>query len=931
MFTFYDSENKPYELDEQIGRGGEGTVYVCDDFNLVAKIYHEPITDEKAEKLRWMARNKNEHLLKVAAWVIDVLHDAPNGKVVGFLMPNVKAKEIHELYSLKSRRVYFPEATWHFLVNTAANVARAFYSLHKNLHVMGDVNHGNCVVLADGTVKLIDCDSYSIKKGDSRYVCDVGVATHVPPELQGVDLGDVERVENHDNFGLAVIIFQLLFLGRHPFAGNYLGAEDKSLEDCIREQRFAYGADAESRMVRQPPGTLSLTDVSPRLSTLFERAFLIGEERPEPREWIEALEDLSNNLENCSIHPGHHFFNKLVACPWCRIESQTGLMLFPFVSSAQQDGKQPFNIFTVENLISNLGVSNNLPAKPQISMILPPPMPEIVEAQKQSRKNQSLIIGGQFVSLVFLMAVFGVGIALFIGVVLLIFLIMIINNSDKTLRTEMNEKLYAVQREWEELENNWNQTFVPKELNENINRIRERIGAYQNFQKSSVRQLERIRAGNRRNIFNKHLRSIDLTEAKIPGVRPNHIDALVSGGIKTAADIEESKLESLFLVHDDVKHTMLKWREELVKNFDFATEEELPEADKRRFSRQTDKQRRTIESEIERLLSNIHSGAVYVRNKQNALIAKSEQIAAELVQSESNSQILGSNSTAIVLLLLVTFFPPLIVGSFMKASFEPPRPKPVYSTDKTKSVGEFKVDPDYGSGRGGSSGDYWVDENITDKDIAVMSESNRKNSADALYDEAKKLTENETGYNDGNYGNNQTAYEIAEKKMRLAVRLARNVQNLNQLGYILYEQGKHDESLEFLKQAEKLDKRNTITKITIGLNYLEMKNYKAARDVFTKVTFLDATSSQGFFNLGLALKGQKNHKAAANAFEKAVKLDPDDVDSIYELGLSLKNSGDVAGAERQYEILTDIDGTTAEKLKTDAELNNGHLVYPRHF
>ena len=129
MLTFYDSQRNAYELDDQIGRGGEGTVYACDDFEMVAKIYHEPITEEKAEKLRWMAQNKNEHLLKIAAWVIDVLYDETGGKVVGFLMPNVNAKEIHELYSLKSRRVHFPQATWHFLLNTAANVSRAFYSL----------------------------------------------------------------------------------------------------------------------------------------------------------------------------------------------------------------------------------------------------------------------------------------------------------------------------------------------------------------------------------------------------------------------------------------------------------------------------------------------------------------------------------------------------------------------------------------------------------------------------------------------------------------------------------------------------------------------------------------------------------------------------------------------------------------------------------
>ena len=55
MLTFYDSQNKPYVLGEQIGRGGEGAVFSCEDLSIVAKIYHEPIEEEKAEKLRWMA------------------------------------------------------------------------------------------------------------------------------------------------------------------------------------------------------------------------------------------------------------------------------------------------------------------------------------------------------------------------------------------------------------------------------------------------------------------------------------------------------------------------------------------------------------------------------------------------------------------------------------------------------------------------------------------------------------------------------------------------------------------------------------------------------------------------------------------------------------------------------------------------------------
>ena len=483
MLTVYDSKGQSYALTEQIGRGGEGAVFSCpDNYQMVAKIYHDPISAEKAEKLRWMAENTNDQLLKVAAWIVDVLFDAPNGKIVGFLMPNVQAKEIHELYSLKSRRIHFPEATWHFLVHTAANVARAFYSLHKNRHVMGDVNHGNCVVLADGTVKLIDCDSYSVNTGEIRYPCEVGVMTHLAPELHGVNLRDVERLPQHDNFGLAVIIFQLLFLGRHPFAGNYLGDADKSLEECIREHLFAYGDDAESRNVRQPPGSLPLSAASPRVASLFRRAFLTVDNRPEPREWIETLEDLSNSLQQCGLHPGHYYFEKLNACPWCEIELQTGLMLFPFVGkNGASGGQEIFNVFTVEKLITSFNVSQNLTARPFKPNVLPPPSPEMLEVKKTTRNRHIALVAIQLFVVVVFSVLLGFGSVCFLGLMLMIFMTIILDGSAKALRKDLKQQLYASRSEWNELENEWMQAEFSRKLNRDIAQIRSKIAEYQNL------------------------------------------------------------------------------------------------------------------------------------------------------------------------------------------------------------------------------------------------------------------------------------------------------------------------------------------------------------------------------------------------------------------------------------------------------------------
>lgn len=925
MLTFYDSQNQPHILGEQIGRGGEGEVFsLSEDFTVVAKIYHAPVEEEKAKKLRWMAQNKDEKLLKVAAWVIDVLRDKPDGKVVGFLMPNIRAKEIHELYSLKSRRVYFPDATWHFLVHTAANVARGFYSLHKNAHVMGDVNHGNCVVLADGTVKLIDCDSYSIKTENFRYRCEVGVATHLAPELQKADLGEIEREANHDNFGLAVIIFQLLFLGRHPFAGNYTGAEDKSLEDCIAEYRFAYGEKAKFYQVKQPPGTLSLNQVSPRVAELFERAFSTeNKNRPEPKEWIEALEDLSDNLEQCSFHPGHLYFNQLTNCPWCAIESQTGVMLFPFINSSKNaDGENQFNIFTIENLISNLGISTNLPARPLKPEVLPMPSPQIVEAQRSSKTWQYAIVGAHFVTLTFLMAIFGVGVSCFLGFLLMALFITILNNTDKNLRGEINDRLTSAQTEWERIENDWNKVLAPKKLTDDLSQIKNRIGDYQNLQRKSIQQLKSVDEKHQARSYKAFSENYKLSNAQISGLDDSDLSALEVGGIKTAADLEKESLAHIFILHEDKKKNLLEWRENLEKNYRANNDHKL-ESEKKFLSQTITEKRRVMEKEIEFLLASLRSGSLAVRQKQQQIVSKSEIAAKELVQAESDMEVVGTNSFAVLALLLITFVMPFI-GILLSEAGAPNgsnNPPPVYGPkaetftgDSSRGSSSVKSEPVKSSSNYDEEADktFVPNETISDKEISELTANDRNYFSDVLSRQANNLINLET-----------PNYIRAEQKLRFALRFNDTYTlTLNQLANVLNQQKKHSEAIKFLERSTGIAPYDSSTKIVLAENYLQVKKFVEARDILISVTAKNSSSFEAFYNLGLAYKGLNYFYDAEDAFAEAVRIYPTSPEANYELGYIYHKQGMTIKAERQYQRLLELDKKLAEKLRKEAGLKN---------
>lgn len=124
-------------------------------------------------------------------------------------------------------------------MHAALNTARAVASVHKAGCVIGDINHSGVLISDEAKVALIDADSFQVTDGSRRHLCRVGVPEYTPPELQGINLGNVARTTNHDAFGLAVVVFQLLAMGRHPFVGAYVKG-DLPLPQAIAENRFAY-------------------------------------------------------------------------------------------------------------------------------------------------------------------------------------------------------------------------------------------------------------------------------------------------------------------------------------------------------------------------------------------------------------------------------------------------------------------------------------------------------------------------------------------------------------------------------------------------------------------------------------------------------------------------------------------------------------------
>lgn len=340
----------------ELGTGGEARVLALPgDPPRVVKLYHRPDEERRAKAEAMMAHpprgGTGEALAQgdaaggfTFAWPADVVLDGAGG-FAGFVMPRARGRRVFELYNPATRRDRAPRFHTGTLHRVARNVAAAFAALHAAGYVLGDVNESNVVVGPDGSVTLVDCDSFQVREpGGALHRSRVGRAEFTPPEMQGADFGAVERTAEHDRFGLAVLLFHLLMEGTHPFAGQYPGgAEPPAMEARIREGHFAYAGrpDAPSRPPRLAP---PFGILHPELQALFLRCFTAGHadpsDRPSADEWVAALEVAEAALVPCEDNARHHFGLHLGRCPWCeRTAFLGGRDPFPAPGTVQRKKK----------------------------------------------------------------------------------------------------------------------------------------------------------------------------------------------------------------------------------------------------------------------------------------------------------------------------------------------------------------------------------------------------------------------------------------------------------------------------------------------------------------------------------------------------------------------------------------------------------------
>ncbi|WP_181919329.1 ankyrin repeat domain-containing protein [Alkalilimnicola ehrlichii] len=319
---------------ESIARGGEGTIYrLAGDPPLVAKLYHRPDLQRRAKVEAMLADPPELPVLErrgrryvQLTWPVGLLEDA-RGNFFGYAMPLVdlrRATLLDNLLSAKARRAYDLPEHYRYRVTAAYNLAHLIAELHAHGHHVIDLKPGNINVYSDqGAVALLDTDGFSIRGDAERFPAQVFTDGYIAPEALRQGLTADRLGEEQDRFALAVILFQLLNQGLHPYQGvPRPGAQvPPSNGERIRAGLYAYGRRSNALLLPSPWSTHRFFAASTR--ALFDQAFEHERHRPSAAEWTEHLRTLlqPGGLRQCERVADHAYFTD--TCGLCALQDGT--------------------------------------------------------------------------------------------------------------------------------------------------------------------------------------------------------------------------------------------------------------------------------------------------------------------------------------------------------------------------------------------------------------------------------------------------------------------------------------------------------------------------------------------------------------------------------------------------------------------------------
>lgn len=639
-----DKSGVPLPLGAIISQSGNDAVYqVPGDSRLAAKVYHGGTSRPLTSKLNSLVQVESQELRRFASWPTSLLYPKGSDDPIGFLMPLPSSRNgIHTLYSPKARSLHFKAADWKFLIRAALNTASAFNAVHKAGCIIGDINPASILVGQDASIRLTDCDTFQIGFDSSVSAGGKTLDTLTPPELQGKPFGALVRGVNHDNFSLAVLIFQVLFMGRHPFAGRYAGG-DMPISRAIAEFRFAYGTRRSAHAMEQPPGTPALSIVGPEIAALFERAFgksAVKGGRPTPREWMSALTRLEHEVIPCAADASH-WHQMGSSCPWCRVKAGGG-------SASRFHAEDPYQ------LVGRPGPGFEAMWKEVESLEAPSEAPSIAlidsspsETALAIRRKENY---GHVAAFVIATTLIGVGVLSkieavhplwFVAAGVAAFFIMHAFFNTASDEAALRRRLDRAQVRWEAAEAEWVLRTGSEEFARQRSHLESLRQRWEQLPALARRKHEELKQNHwalqRRRYLDRYL----IADARLHALTEELRAFLASYGIETAADIDIARFNAVPGMPGRALDSLMAWRTSIEQDFLFNPNLPTDPADLARVERELLAERHQLEGQLQNGLATLKQIRSDIAAARRSLKEPTERAYRNFAQAQIDAAVLS--------------------------------------------------------------------------------------------------------------------------------------------------------------------------------------------------------------------------------------------------------------------------------------------------
>ena len=230
----------------------------------------------------------------------------------GYLMPRVASpSKLWKVFT--ETKIGTQNLSGAKLLTIASRIAEIVAICHKAGFIIGDVNPNNFLISGTSLAPaLIDCDSFQFKhkfkSGEEQtYTTNAGTLDYCAPALLArVDQNkgsftNVRRTQEDDEFAIAVLIFQILMSGVHPFDTLTGPIGDTKIPNNIRNRAYPYSDGARIK----PPKFADeprFRKFSPQIRGLFERVFARSDSVA-AKDWAQALKIEARKNSGVQIAP----------------------------------------------------------------------------------------------------------------------------------------------------------------------------------------------------------------------------------------------------------------------------------------------------------------------------------------------------------------------------------------------------------------------------------------------------------------------------------------------------------------------------------------------------------------------------------------------------------------------------------------------------